>query len=47
MIRSITLPLGIVNVKVCAVDQTWSTLKLVIRKERRKEFRGQSLPKSV
>ena len=34
-VRDIALPLGLVDVKVCAVDQTWSGLKLVIRKERR------------
>lgn len=32
-IREIVLPLGLVDVKVCAVDETWSGLKLVIRKE--------------
>jgi hypothetical protein len=26
------LPLGFVDVKVCAVDNTWSGLKLVVRK---------------
>ncbi|MCB1387044.1 MAG: DUF3052 family protein [Nitratireductor sp.] len=31
-IREIALPLGLVDVKVCAVDETWSGLKLVIRK---------------
>lgn len=34
-IREIALPLGLVDVKVCAVDQIWSGLKLVIRKELR------------
>ncbi|MEE1877901.1 hypothetical protein [Altererythrobacter litoralis] len=34
-IREIGLPLGFVDVKVCAVDQTWSGLKLMIRKELR------------
>lgn len=34
-IREVALPLGLVDVKVCAVDATWSGLKLVIRKERR------------
>lgn len=34
-IREVALPLGIVDVKVCAVDDVWSGLKLVIRKERR------------
>ncbi|HYD86703.1 MAG TPA: hypothetical protein VEA80_04450 [Vitreimonas sp.] len=32
VIRAIALPLGLVDVKVCAVDETWSGLKLVIRK---------------
>jgi hypothetical protein len=35
-IREVALPLGLVDVKVCAVDETWSGLKLVIRKENRK-----------
>lgn len=34
-IRSVALPLGLVDVKVCAVDEVWSALKLVIRKELR------------
>ncbi|WP_112321668.1 DUF3052 family protein [Oceanibium sediminis] len=34
-IREIALPLGLVDVKVCAVDATWSGLKLMIRKELR------------
>lgn len=34
-IREVALPLGFVDVKVCAVDQTWSGLKLMIRKELR------------
>lgn len=34
-IREIALPLGLVDVKVCAVDEVWSGLKLVIRKNRR------------
>ena len=34
-IRELALPLGLVDVKVCAVDDTWSGLKLVIRKELR------------
>jgi hypothetical protein len=32
-IREIVLPLGLVDVKVCAVDEIWSGLKLVIRKD--------------
>ena len=35
VIRDICLPMGLVDVKVCAVDETWSGLKLVIRKEHR------------
>jgi hypothetical protein len=30
-IRAAALPLGLVDVKVCAVDPVWSGLKLVIR----------------
>ena len=32
IIRDVALPLGLVDIKVCAVDETWSGLKLVIRK---------------
>jgi hypothetical protein len=35
VIRAVALPLGLVDVKVCAVDCTWSGLRLVIRKELR------------
>jgi hypothetical protein len=34
-IREIALPMGWVDVKVCAVDAVWSGLKLVVRKELR------------
>lgn len=34
-IRDVALPLGLVDVKVCAVDDVWSALKLMIRKELR------------
>jgi len=34
-IRELCLPLGLVDTKVCAIDETWSGLKLVIRKELR------------
>jgi hypothetical protein len=30
-IRELALPLGVVDVKVCAIDSTWSGLKLVRR----------------
>jgi hypothetical protein len=35
VIREVALPLGFVDVKVCAVDEIWSGLKLVIRTELR------------
>jgi hypothetical protein len=35
VIRAVALPLGFVDIKVCAVDETWSGLKLVVRKELR------------
>ena len=35
VIRGIALPLGFVDIKVCAVDHVWSGLKLVIRREHR------------
>jgi hypothetical protein len=34
-IRALALPLGFVDIKVCAVDEVWSGLKLVLRKELR------------
>ncbi len=34
-IRKVCLPLGFVDIKVCAVDDTWSGLKLMIRKTER------------
>ncbi|MEO5690028.1 MAG: DUF3052 domain-containing protein [Burkholderiaceae bacterium] len=38
-IRELGLPIGFVDVKVCAVNDVWSGLKLVIRKE----LRGQPM----
>jgi hypothetical protein len=35
VIREVALPLGFVDVKVCAIDEVWSGLKLVVRKELR------------
>lgn len=32
-IRDVVLPMGLVDVKVCAVDADWSGLKLMVRKE--------------
>lgn len=36
-IRAVALPMGLVDIKVCAVDETWSGLKLVLRKELRRK----------
>ena len=36
VIREVALPMGLVDVKVCAVDEVWSALKFVIRKANRK-----------
>jgi hypothetical protein len=36
VIREIALPLGFVDIKVCAISDIWSGLKLVIRKDQRK-----------
>jgi hypothetical protein len=35
VIRDVALPMGFVDIKVCAVDEMWSGLKLVVRKELR------------
>jgi hypothetical protein len=35
VVREIALPLGFVDVKVCAVDDVWSALKLVVRRKLR------------
>ena len=35
VIRAVALPMGLVEIKVCAVDAVWSGLKLVIRRENR------------
>ncbi len=39
VIREVVLPTGLVDVKVCAVDEVWSGLKLVVRKELRMDGR--------
>lgn len=31
-VRKVALPMGFVDVKVCAIDDVWSGLKLVVRK---------------
>jgi hypothetical protein len=35
VVRQVALPLGLVDTKVAAIDETWSGLKLVWRRERR------------
>jgi DUF3052 family protein len=40
-IREVALPLGLVDTKVCAVDEIWSGLKLMVRRENRSSVRGQ------
>jgi hypothetical protein len=36
VVRDVALPLGLVDNKVCAIDDTWSGLRVVWRKENRK-----------
>jgi hypothetical protein len=36
VVRDVALPLGFVDVKVCAVDDVWSGLELVVRKALRR-----------
>jgi len=35
VVRDVALPTGLVDTKVCAIDDTWSGLRLVIRRELR------------
>ncbi len=35
VVREVALPTGLVDNKVCAIDETWSALRLVIRRENR------------
>lgn len=35
VVREVALPTGLVDNKVCAIDETWSGLRLVIRRENR------------
>lgn len=35
VVREVALPTGLVDIKVCAIDQTWTGLRLVIRRENR------------
>ena len=38
VVRDLALPLGLVDIKVCAIDETWSGLKFVIQKRQRVSF---------
>lgn len=40
VIREIALPMGYVDIKVCAVNEVWSGLKLVVRKELRRNSKA-------
>jgi hypothetical protein len=35
IVRDVALPTGLVDTKVCAIDEVWSGLRLVVRKELR------------
>jgi hypothetical protein len=35
VVRDTALPLGLVDIKVCAIDDVWSALKFVIPKDQR------------
>jgi hypothetical protein len=35
VVRDVALPTGLVDTKVCAIDATWSGLRLVVRRELR------------
>ncbi len=37
-VREVALPRGMVDNKVCAIDETWSGLRLVVRKENRADW---------
>jgi len=38
VVRDLALPLGLVDIKVCAIDDIWSGLKFVIQKRQRVSF---------
>lgn len=48
-IRELALPLGFVDIKVCAVTEVWSGLKLVVRKDLRREIvhRQKPIPAAI
>ena len=46
-LREVCLPLGLVDNKVCAIDETWSGLRLVYRKENRDAVRAERAASEV
>ncbi len=40
VLREVLLPTGLVDNKVCAIDDTWSGLRFVVRKEHRAAWRS-------
>lgn len=40
LVRQVALPVGVVDNKVCAIDDTWSGLRLVVRREQREGWDG-------
>ena len=42
VVREVALPTGLVDNKVCAIDETWTGLRLVIRRENRLAGDGRS-----
>ena len=40
VVREVALPRGLVDNKVCAIDEVWSGLRLVVRKENRADWTG-------
>jgi hypothetical protein len=40
IVREVALPQGLVDNKVCAIDDVWSGLRLVVRKENRPTWTG-------
>jgi hypothetical protein len=36
VVRAVALPTGLVDNKVCAIDEVWSALRLVVRRENRR-----------
>ncbi len=45
VVRDLALPLGLVDNKICAVDETWSAVRLVVRLINRKPAPGVAQPK--